>query len=341
MSDTDINPCPLHDTSVTVTNCNVLLDNNTDDLLLRADNHTGIRILRHIINEPGSKRTNIHPLMNDTEDGVDYTCYVYGWLHGSNDNTGGNNFNKIISSGNEERLLITWMFNATKDVSHDIHEVHLKVEHTFDLYDFNGVNSSRHIVNDTFANNQNSMYNYADNTTATALEFKYGCINNMMVPYIGEYGIDKFIGCSDSMGSIDRNMQGGIHIGNNSFKITSFASESTHSMFNATKDVSNDIHEVHLKIEHTFGLCDFNGFHPVMYNAYGSSDNNTIHNVNVTNEFIYTVDTHEGTTRSYVCHDMTECESKNYVDYLKMLNGTNNGIQVVCTTSDNGEMCNE
>jgi len=305
MSDTDINPCPLHDTSVTVTNCNVLLDNNTDDLLLRADNHTGIRILRHIINEPGSKRTNIHPLMNDTEDGVDYTCYVYGWLHGSNDNTGGNNFNKIISSGNEERLLITWMFNATKDVSHDIHEVHLKVGHTFDLYDFNGVNSSRHIVNDTFANNQNSMYNYADNTTATALEFKYGCINNMLVTYDGEYGIDKFIGCSDSTGSIDRNMQGGIHIGNNSIKITSFASESTHSMFNATRDVSQRIHEVHLKVEHTFDLCDFNGVNSDLYTAHDYGIIKTIY-VSATDKSTYTIDTDNGTMLYIICHHMTD-----------------------------------
>ena len=301
MSDTDINPCPLHDTSVIVTNCNVLLDNNTDDLLLRADNHTGIRILRHIINEPGSKRNNIHPLMNDTKDGVDYTCYVYGWLHGSSDNTGGNNFNKIISCASERTHS---MFNATKDVSHDIHEVHLKVEHTFDLYDFNGVNSSRHIVNDTFANNQNSMYNYADNTTATALDFKYGCINNMMVPYIGEYGIDKSIGCSDSTGSIDRNMQGGIHIGNNSINITSFASESTHSMFNATKDVSHDIHEVHLKVEHTFDLCDFNGFPSDLYTAHDYGLIKTIHYVSATDKSTYTIDTDKSTTL-YIIYAIT------------------------------------
>ena len=218
MSDTDINPCPLHDTSVIVTNCNVLLDNNTDDLLLRADNHTGIRILRHIINEPGSKRNNIHPLMNDTKDGVDYTCYVYGWLHGSSDNTGGNNFNKI----------------------------------------------------------------------------------------------------------------------------TSFASESTHSMFNATKDVSHDIHEVHLKVEHTFDLCDFNGFPSDLYTATDYGIISTIRHVSATDKSIYTIDTDNGTTLYIICHYMIECESKDYADYLQILNGTNSeSMPAVYTTSDNGETCDD
>jgi len=53
MSDTDINPCPPQDINVTVTGRGTPQpDNTSNDLLLRADNHTGCRRLRHIIDEP-------------------------------------------------------------------------------------------------------------------------------------------------------------------------------------------------------------------------------------------------------------------------------------------------
>jgi len=54
MSDTDINPSPPQDTTFAVPDYRtLLLDDNSNNTQLRADNHTGRRRLRHIINEPG------------------------------------------------------------------------------------------------------------------------------------------------------------------------------------------------------------------------------------------------------------------------------------------------
>lgn len=60
MSDTGINPSPSQDTTVAVTDHRTLpSDDNSNDMLLRADNHTGCHMLRHIINEPGPNHHNI------------------------------------------------------------------------------------------------------------------------------------------------------------------------------------------------------------------------------------------------------------------------------------------
>ena len=54
MSDTDINPSLPQDTTIAVPDHRTLSsDDNSNDTQSRADNHTGIRMLRHIINEPG------------------------------------------------------------------------------------------------------------------------------------------------------------------------------------------------------------------------------------------------------------------------------------------------
>ena len=54
MSDTDINPSLPQDTTIAVPDYRTLSsEDNSNDTQSRADNHTGIRMLRHIINEPG------------------------------------------------------------------------------------------------------------------------------------------------------------------------------------------------------------------------------------------------------------------------------------------------
>ena len=76
MSDTDINPCPPHDINVTVTGRGTPQpDNTSNDLLLRADNHTGCRRLRHIIDEPDLVHT--HTLISNPVDNINYACHVH------------------------------------------------------------------------------------------------------------------------------------------------------------------------------------------------------------------------------------------------------------------------
>lgn len=76
MSDADINPCPSHDVNVTVTGRGTPQpDNTSNDLLLRADNHTGCRRLRHIIDEPDLVHT--HTLISNPVDNVNYACHVH------------------------------------------------------------------------------------------------------------------------------------------------------------------------------------------------------------------------------------------------------------------------
>jgi hypothetical protein len=54
MSDTDINPSLPQDTTIAVPDHRTLSsDDNSNDTQSRADNHTGLRMLRHIIDEPG------------------------------------------------------------------------------------------------------------------------------------------------------------------------------------------------------------------------------------------------------------------------------------------------
>ena len=54
MSDTGINPSLPQDTTIAVPDNRTLSsDDNSNNTQSRADNHTGIRMLRHIINEPG------------------------------------------------------------------------------------------------------------------------------------------------------------------------------------------------------------------------------------------------------------------------------------------------
>ena len=64
MSDTDINPTsPPPDTTIAVPDYRtLLLDDNSNDTLLRANNHTGHHMLRHIIDEPGPNQRNIRGL---------------------------------------------------------------------------------------------------------------------------------------------------------------------------------------------------------------------------------------------------------------------------------------
>ena len=57
MSDTGTNPSLPQDTTIAVLDYRPLSSNdNSNDTQSRADNHTGIRMLRHIINEPGPTR---------------------------------------------------------------------------------------------------------------------------------------------------------------------------------------------------------------------------------------------------------------------------------------------
>ena len=63
---------------------------------------------------------------------------------------------------------------------------------------------------------------------------------------------------------------------------------------------------MHLKVERTFDLHDFNGFTSEAYMSNGIDGNDTIHNVSVTNNFICTIDIHKGTT-PYTYHHLTEC----------------------------------
>ena len=58
VSDTDIKPSPLPDTTFAVADDRTLSpdDTNSDMLRMRADNHTGCLMLKFIINEPGPNR---------------------------------------------------------------------------------------------------------------------------------------------------------------------------------------------------------------------------------------------------------------------------------------------
>ena len=91
-----------------------------------------------------------------------------------------------------------------------------------------------------------------------------------------------------------------------------------------------------------FDLCEFNGFPSDLYTAPDYGIISTIHHVSATDKSIYTIDTDNGTTLYMICHCIIECESKDYADYLQILNGTNSeSMPVICTTSDNGETCDD
>ena len=57
-SDTDVQPSLPHDTIANITGNDYVPCNASNDLLLRADNHTGYRLLWHIIRDPGSNHYN-------------------------------------------------------------------------------------------------------------------------------------------------------------------------------------------------------------------------------------------------------------------------------------------
>ena len=57
-SDTDVQPSLPHDTITNITGNDYVPCNASNDLLLRADNHTGYRLLWHIIRDPGSNHYN-------------------------------------------------------------------------------------------------------------------------------------------------------------------------------------------------------------------------------------------------------------------------------------------
>ena len=69
MSDTGINPSLPQDTTIAVLNYRTLSSNdNSNDTQSRADNHTGIRMLRHIINEPGPTRNIYNHIVRELLD---------------------------------------------------------------------------------------------------------------------------------------------------------------------------------------------------------------------------------------------------------------------------------
>ena len=79
-SDADVQPSQPHDAIFNIAGHTNLPCDADNDLLLRADNHTGCHILRHIINEPGSN----HPLLVTPTDNISLACNVHRGSIGNN-----------------------------------------------------------------------------------------------------------------------------------------------------------------------------------------------------------------------------------------------------------------
>ena len=78
VSHRDMYPGHTLGTTVDVASSNVPLNDTGDDLRLRADNHTGRRMLTHFIDEPGSKHSvNTHPMIGTTSEHINYACNVH------------------------------------------------------------------------------------------------------------------------------------------------------------------------------------------------------------------------------------------------------------------------
>ena len=78
-SDSDVQPSLPHDTITNIAGGIYVPCNASNDLLLRADNHTGYRLLRHIIRDPGSNHYDAHTPMGN----ISLSCNVHRGMVGS------------------------------------------------------------------------------------------------------------------------------------------------------------------------------------------------------------------------------------------------------------------
>ena len=80
MSDTGINPSLPPGTTIAVPDYKtLLLDDNSNDTLLRANNHRGCHMLKHIIDEPGPNQRNIRRL-DTMADRINLACNVHAGM---------------------------------------------------------------------------------------------------------------------------------------------------------------------------------------------------------------------------------------------------------------------